>query len=340
MIIDKNFSPLMEECFNGRTFSAEETKALIHGMLDDTLSDIRIASVLTAFRFVSIPKENILAILESCREKSLLVNRELFPNIVDCGGTGSDNSQKIVNISTMASLVAAAAGACVAKFSGKSLSTKSGSSAMLKSLNISPIESEEDFEIGLKKNGIVFLDAATFYPSLKNLSDIRKTLGFKTIIDLIFPLANPIHLSGQVIGVYSKDVMPLVVDCLKELGRKRALVVHGEDGLDEVSVCSASYVSKLESDKVTHEVWKPSDFGIQLHNISSLLSTNLENNAQILLQVLNGKAPLAIMNAVEINAAAILWCAEKCSSISDALVLVRKAIDSGKALKTFEGWKD
>ncbi|MES2613842.1 MAG: anthranilate phosphoribosyltransferase [Bdellovibrionota bacterium] len=337
MIIDKNFSPLMEQCFCGKSFSVEETSALIHGMLDDTLSDIRIASVLTAFRFIDITKENILSIIGACREKATPLNKLTVSNIVDCGGTGGSTSQT-VHISTMASLVAAAAGARVAKFSGKSLSSKSGSSAVLKFLNISPAVNVEDIDLGLNKTGIVFLDAATFYPSLKNLSDIRKTLGFKTIIDLIFPLANPVQLSGQVVGVYHRDVMPLIISCLKDLGRKRALVVHGEDGQDEISVCSATYVSKLEDGKITHEVWKPADFDIKIHPVSQLRASNLENSAQVLLQVLSGKAPQSILDAVAVNAAGILWCAQMCNSVQEGLVLVKQAIETGKALKTFESW--
>ena len=328
----------MEQCFHGRTFSATETKALIHGMLDDTLSDIRIASVLTALRFIAITKENVIAIIESCHENSVTLGKLSFPNIVDCGGTGGFNNQT-VNISTMASIIAASAGAKVAKFSGKSLSTKSGSSSVLKHLNISPVHNEKEIEAGLKKTGIVFLNAASFYPSLKNLSEIRKTLGFKTIIDLVFPLANPIPLRGQVVGVYHPDLIHLMIECLKELGRKRALVVHGEDGLDEISVCSATTVAKLESNKIIHETWKPADFGLKTHDISQLQSTNLENNAQILMDVLQGKAPEAILNAVEINAAAILWSAQMCESMKEALLLAQKAIQSGKAFKTFESWQ-
>ena len=339
MIIDKNFSPLMERCFQGRSFSMEETKALIHGMLDDTLSDIRIASVLTAFRFIPLTAENIIAIVETCREKALSLKLSSQLNIVDCGGTGGGEKGKTAHISTMAALVAASTGALVAKFSGKSLSSKSGSSGLLQFLNIVPVKAPESAEQGLKKTGIIFLDAATFYPTLKSLSDVRKTLGFKTIIDLIFPLANPVNLSGQVVGVYHKNVMSLMSDCLKEIGRKRALVVHGEDGMDEISVCSATFVSRLCEGKIKAETWKPSDFGIKTHDVSELRVKNLENSAQIFLDVLNGKASQAITSAVEINAAAIVWCAEITNSIPEALSLVRQSIQSKKALKTFEKWK-
>jgi anthranilate phosphoribosyltransferase len=338
VIIDKNFSPLMERCFTGKAFSAEETKALMQSMLDDTLSDIRIASVLTAFRFISITKENVLAIIEACLEGSVQIPQLSIPNIVDCGGTGSDVVET-VNISTMSSLVAASAGAHVTKFSGKSLSAKSGSSSVLKYLDISPAEDEASILMGLKEVGIVFLNAADFYPTLKNLSEIRKTLGFKTIIDLVFPLANPVKLSGQVVGVYQKDIMQLMSECLRELGRKRALVVMGEDGLDEISVCAPTYISKLENNKIINEVWKPSDFNMKTHQLSELKALNVDTNAQILMQVVNGRASEAIMHAVEMNAAAILWCSNISDSIQDSLTQVRNAISSGKTLKTFEIWK-
>lgn len=339
MIIDKNFSPLMEQCFAGRPFSVEETEALIHSMLDDTLSDVRIASVLTAFRFTPMSKESILAIIHACQSKNTSLKHLNFPHLVDCCGTGGEGLNT-VNISTMASIVAAAAGANVAKFTGKSLSSKSGSSSVLKFLDIIPLDNAEDIEEGLKKVGLVFIDAGSFYAPLKNISSIRKTLGFKTIIDLIFPIANPLPLTGQVVGVYHRDVMSLIISCVKDIGRERALVVHAEDGLDELSVCSATYVAKLSNGKIVHEVWKPSDFGLKTYDISELKSSNFENNAFVFERVLQNDAPEAIVRAVEYNAAGILWCAKLCESIPEGLAMARENIESGKAMKTFEHWKN
>ncbi len=338
MIIDKNFSPLMEACFRQKTISRDEIQAMMHAMLEHTLSDVRMGAVLTALRFLPLTQDHVLDIVDICREKTnTIVTSKGYP-IVDCGGTGGER-RKMAHISTMAALVAASAGAKVAKFSGKSLSSKSGSSSLFQMLNILPIKNQDELEQGLEKIGIVFLDAATFYPSLKTLSDVRRTLGFKTILDLIFPLANPVSLSGQVVGVYDKEIMALMMESLKRLGRKRALVVYGDDGLDEISVCASTAVSRLCDGKVTHEVWKPSDFGFQISDVSELRGKSLENRAQMFQDLLTGHAPQAVVHAVEINAAALVWCAELTKTIPEALGLVRKALETKQALKTFEQWQ-
>ena len=338
MIIDKNFSPIMEQVFAGRGFSIDEAEALTHSMIDGTLSDVRIAAVLTGFRFLPISEDVIIRILNTIQEKNKKKNNQNLNHIVDCAGTGGDRLTTL-NILTTASIVAAGAGANVAKFTGVSVSNKSASSDVFQMLNLSPVQSVEQAYENIKDFKIAFLSSKTFYPTLKHLMDIRKTLGFKTIIDLLFPLANPVPLTGQFIGVYHKDCLPLLINCLKKLNKKRGMIAHGEDGLDEISVCSASYISKLENGKITHEVIKPSDFGIQNHQIKDLLGKDIEYNSRVLIDVLKNQAHPAVMDAVAMNTAATLWCAELCQDLKDGLKLARKAIQSGKALHVFEKWK-
>ena len=339
MIIDKNFSPIMEQVFAGRGFSIDEAEALTHSMIDGTLSDVRIAAVLTGFRFLPLSEEVIIRILKTIQEDNENDFNNTLPHIVDCGGTGGDRISSL-NILTMASFVAAGAGANVAKFAGIGISNKSGSSGdILQMLNILPAHSVEKAFEQIQKFHYSFLQSNTFYPTLKHLMDIRKTLGFKTIIDLVFPLANPVPLTGQFIGVYNKDSLPLMINCLKKLGRRRAIIAHGEDGLDEISVCSATYISKLENGKIIHEVIKPTDFGIKTHKIKELLGKDIEYNTKVLIDALKNEAQPAVMDAVIINAAATLWCAELCENLSDGLKLAKDVITSGKAIKVLETWK-
>ncbi|WP_186645701.1 anthranilate phosphoribosyltransferase [Fluviispira vulneris] len=339
MIIDKNFSPIMEQVFAGRGFSKDETSALVHSMIDGTLSDMRVAAVLTGFRFITLTEEIVIAILNAIREKNPIFDSHDLESVVDCGGTGGDHTST-VNISTTAAIVAAGAGANIAKFAGKSISSKSGSSDVLKTLDLTPATTLKVAYENIKKFNIAFLPSNIYFPNLKHLAHIRKTLGFKTIIDLVYPLANPMKLTGQLVGVYSKDSLPLMINCLKNLGRKRAIVAHGEDGLDEISVCSATYIAKLENGKITHEVLKPSEFGIKTHKIKDLIGKDIEYNTKILLDVLKNDAHPAIMDAVIINTAAILWCAEKCDTISEGIEIAKHSISSASALATLEKWKN
>lgn len=333
MIIDKNFSPLMERVFFGKSFSQEETQALVHSMMDGTLSDLRIASVLTAFQFLNASSEVIGAIIGALDKKyPISLNSDHFQNLVDCGGTGGRHTFSL-NISILASLVAASAGAVVAKFSGQRALNKSENGNILNLLDIPLANTVEQATEYLGKTGIAFLYATSFYPRLKDLNDIRKTLGFRTIMDVVFPLANPFQLTGQVVGVYHKDLMPLMIHCLKKLGRKRALVVHAESGFDEISVCAATYISQLDSGKITHHVWKPGDFGFQTHSYEDMKPAHVDLTTEVIFDILENKIHPAIIHALEWNAAAILWCAEKCNSIQEGVFMARHAIESGKAVK-------
>jgi anthranilate phosphoribosyltransferase len=341
MIIDKNFSPIMEQVFAGRSFSADEAEALIHSMIDGTLSDIRTAAVLTGFRFLPLSEDIIIGILKIIKESIIKENNNNNLNninLVDCSNICFERGSSL-NILTIAAIVAAGTGAHVAKFVGTGMTNKSSTCELLESLNLLAADSLDHAFSQIQNCNITFLKFNTVYPTLKHLMEIRKTLGFKTIIDLILPLATPMPLSGQFIGMHSRELLPLMVSCLQKLGRKRAIIAHAEDGLDEISVCSATYIFKLENNKISHEVLNPVDFGIKLHNSNKLLGKDIEFNAQVMLDVLKNQAYPAVMDAVTINAAAILWCAELCADLFTGLKMAKDAISSGKCLKLFEIWK-
>jgi anthranilate phosphoribosyltransferase len=184
------------------------------------------------------------------------------------------------------------------------------------------------------------LDAVSFYPDLKELSEVRKTLGFKTIFDLVFPLLNPFPLTGQLVGVYTDEVIPLMIQTLKSLGRRRALVVHGQDGTDEISVCANTHVAKLEQGQIVEETWKPEDFGFARYHCEELVGFHVEQNARVVEKVMAGKAPPAIQSTAVLNAGAVLWCAELCTSVHEGVHLVQAAIAKGEGvafLKAIQG---
>lgn len=339
MIIDKNFSPIMEQVFAGRGFSTDEAEALTHSMIDGTLSDVRIAAVLTGFRFLPISEEIIIKILKTIQAQNVFKLQEQIKPFVDCNGTGGERITTL-NIMTAAAIVASAAGVAVAKFTEVGSTQKSNSIDVLQLLNIFPAINIEKAIEQIEQDNITFLSSKIVYPTLKHLMTIRKTLGFKTIIDLILPLANPFPLFGQFIGVFQKDYIPLFINCLKFLNRTRGLVAHGEEGVDEISVCSASYISKLENGKIKHEIIKPSDFGFPIYEIKELLGKDIEYNSKILIDTLKNKSKAAVIDAVAINAAATIWCAGKCNSLQEGLILAKQTIASGKAFHILEALKN
>lgn len=338
MIIDKNFSLIMEKAMNLKAFSVDETRALVRSIMENTVTEVRIGAILTAFRFTHFSEEHILAIVDEIKQKARVLDFNSTKKIVDYGSTGG-NDYHSLNVGTVCSIVAASLGAVVTKFSGRDVSGKIGSGEVLKMLNIPPVRKIEDIDFFFNKVNIAYMPATFFYPILKELSDMRKTLGFKTMIDFVFPLAIPLNLYGQIIGAYRRDLLPLLINCMKSLGRSRALAIYGADGSDEISICGETFVSKLENGKITNEVWRPEDFGFNSFDLKQFkYARSVEKNSHIILDVVHGRANEAIEAAVLINSAALLWCAEKCDSIVDGIKLAKKSIVSGMSLKTLQDW--
>lgn len=338
MIIDKNFSRIMEQVFSGKRFTREETRALVDSMIDGAMSDVRIAAVLTGLRFAPLTEEIMLGAIDSAQRHTPRQTYGEFQHLVDCSGTGGD-SLLTVNISTMAALVAAAAGAQVAKFGSRSVMGRCGSADVLEAVGVRLAQTAGDVTFDLSHVGISFLYSPAFYPGLRHISAVRKSLGFHTLFDVLVPLANPVALKGQLIGVYAADLQVLLAKCLVEMGRERALVVHSDEGLDEISVCGPTRVIKVMRGTQSAEIWKPADFGIQSASPKDLQGGGAEENSRIFLEVIQGVRQGPILDAVLINAAAVLWCAGVCDHVKDGLLLARTAITSGAARVKLESWQ-
>jgi anthranilate phosphoribosyltransferase len=338
MMIDKSFSPMMEQIFSGHRLSREEVSKLVDAMVEGRLSDVRIAAVLTGLRFAPWNSEIMMGALTSVLRHVEVPPTYAPQGIVDCSGTGGDSSQT-VNISTMAGVVASACGARVAKFGSRSVTSRCGSADVLEAQGIPLSTRLEDVQKDIESVGISFLYAPAFYSELRHISQVRRSLGFHTIFDVLVPLANPLPLQGQLLGVYSKDLQVVVGKCLSELGRKRALVVHSDDGLDEVSVCGPTQILKVEGSIQSVEIWKPQDFGFKMWNMEQLRGGGVEENVRAFVQVLEGVEATAVSDAVLFNAAAILWTAQICDDLKIGLEMARHAMVSGQAKSLFEKWK-
>jgi anthranilate phosphoribosyltransferase len=333
---DSVFSQFMEHLFAGARLQRSEMRSFTDAILHSNLSDIRIASLLTAFRLTPLTQDIVLGALESLTQ-SQSASRSL-PHMVDNSGTGGDGSHTY-NISTMAAVVASASGAKVAKFGTRSISSRCGSADVLEAMGVRLSRSLTSMNAQLEQNNLSYLYAPALFPALQHLSVVRKSLGFHTIFDLLVPLANPAPLAGQLVGVYSPDIQILVARCLQDLGRQRALVVHSEDGLDEISVCGPSRVIQLLDGQHNAEIWTPADFGLPTYKKDALRGAGIEENALCFVNTLAGKNPGAVEDAVVINAAATLWCASVVSSMNSGIDLAREAIRNGKASQALEHWR-
>lgn len=359
---DSVFSQFMEQLFAGARLQRQEARKFMDAILQSSLSDARVAAILTAFRLTPLSQDIVMGALESLTQlafKPPQMHTHVPPHshipvfkapatrpvefkkerhLVDNSGTGGDGSSTF-NISTMAAIIASSCGAKVAKFGTRSISSRCGSADVLEALGVNLSRSLEAMQLQLEKLNLSYLYAPALFPALQHLAVVRKSLGFHTIFDLLVPLANPAPLSGQLVGVYSEDIQVLVARCLQDLGRQRALVVHSEDGLDEISVCGPSRVIQLMDGRQNVEIWSPHDFDIPTYQRDALRGAGIEENAQCLINTLNGRNPGAVEDAVILNAAATLWCAAKVDSIPEGIARARACIQSGDAGQTFELWR-
>lgn len=257
---------------------------------------------------------------------------------IDVCGTGGD-CLGTFNISTAVSFVIAGAGAKVVKHGNRSVSSKSGSADVLEKLGVSIEIPQEKLQEILDEAGMIFLFAPHYHPSMAKIKEIRKAIGKPTIFNLLGPLVNPVNLDYQIIGVYDRDKCVVVAEALLNLGIKEAMVVHGADGLDELSTTGENLVYHIKNGKIKKEYLSPESIGLKKAEIKELLGGDAEENAQIILNILNGEKG-AKREIVLLNSAAALVVSGIAKDFKDGVKKAAESIDSGEALKVLEKLKN
>ncbi len=258
------------------------------------------------------------------------------PGAVDCCGTGGDASGTY-NISTAVALVSAACGVPVAKHGNRASTSKSGAADVLEALGVNLDLSPAQLERALEKTGFAFLMAPRHHEAMKHVREARKKLGAKTIFNLLGPLANPAGIKRQLIGVYSRKWVRPIAETLNNLGAEKAWVVHGSDGLDEITVTGPTHVAILDNGAITEKTMAPADFGLPVSGAKDLLGGGAEENAQALLAVLKG-AKNAYRDMVLANAAAVLCIAGAAQTLHEGVAMAAQKIDDDSALQLLEDY--
>jgi len=251
-------------------------------------------------------------------------------DVLDTCGTGGDETGTF-NISTAVALVVAGAGVPVVKHGNRSVSSKSGSADVLAALGV-PLEAScEHARRSLDEAGLAFCFAPHFHPALRHVAPIRKKLGFPTIFNCLGPLANPAGAQHQLLGVGRPRLLDLLAGALALLGTRHAFVVHGSDGLDEVTLSGITHVRRVTDGAVQSEEWSPDDFGLPRVTLDQVRVADADASAKLLLEVLEGKAGPAL-HLVLANAAAALLAAQKVVDLKEGVRIARQAVEAGKAL--------
>jgi len=255
---------------------------------------------------------------------------------VDTCGTGGDGAETI-NISTAAALLAAAAGVPVAKHGNRSVSSRCGSADVLEAAGVRLDLAPDAMAAVHDEIGIAFLFAPRLHPAMKAVMPVRRALGVRTVFNLLGPLTNPAGVTRQVIGVWGPEVQDLMASALAELGARRALVVHSEDGLDEISVNAPTRVLEVRDGRVGDE-WRvdPAELGISVNDPESLTGGDVNDNLRRMRAILGGKEISAASHAVALNAAAALYVGGQASTIAQGLEISQQTLRSGAGLDILE----
>lgn len=316
----------------GIDLSEKEMIGAMKDIMEGNASDAQIASFLTALRMKGETVLEITGAAKVMREKSARINAPEFT--VDTCGTGGDMAHTF-NISTTTALITAACGVPVAKHGNRSVSSRSGSADVLEALGVKIDLRPEAVEECLKATGFGFLFAPLFHPAMKYAVGPRREMGIRTIFNILGPLTNPANAKRQVLGVFSDELTKPLAEALGNLGTIHAFVVHGEDGLDEITITDRTKVSELKNNRVDTYYIAPEDLGLSRAKIEDLIGGTAEENSKITLGILNGeKGPKR--DIVLMNTAAALIAGDAAKTLSDAVKKASHAIDSGAALKKLE----
>lgn len=328
---------LLNRLISWEPLSESTAHTVATAMLDGEYAAIESAALLTAMQMRGESVDELCGFARAVRERSIRVE-SCDGDIIDTCGTGGSGLDR-VNISTAAAIVAAAAGCKVAKHGNRAVSGRTGSSDVLQALGISLDESPVKATQRLESHGIAFLHAPHFHPGLRNIADLRRTLGFRTIFNLVGPLANPAGVRHQLIGVSSGLLLNDFVLTLRKLGSKRVLAVHGHDGADEITLTCPTSVCELYDGAIREYQITPEQFGLARCDGNALLGGNAPENARVIRSAL-GNQDSPTRDVILINTAAAIYIGGVAASIDEGLVIARESIRSGRALAKLDALRN
>jgi len=316
--------------FNKQGLTRGQMREALSPILAGEASPALIGAFLAALRVKGETSEEIIGAVELLREKATRIKLQ-SQNVVDTCGTGGDASGTF-NISTASALVAAAAGAVVAKHGNQAISSACGSANVLAQLGLDLERTPDQVAACIDATGLGFLFAPKYHSALRHVGPIRQELKQRTLFNLLGPLLNPAGARRQVMGVYAAQWLLPVAQTLLELGSERVMVVHAQDGLDEISLCAPTLIAEVNQGQISEYTLNPQDWGFTFCSPADLKGGDAPYNAQLILEILKG-TPGPKRDVVVLNAAAALLVAGKANNFKDALVLAGRALDEGQALK-------
>ncbi|MGI8504231.1 MAG: anthranilate phosphoribosyltransferase [Hassallia sp.] len=355
---DQNWSDLLKQLLDKRSLTVSQSADLMQGWLTEAIPPVLTGAILAAIQAKGVSVEELVGMAGVLQSQSRLGTRDWglgtgqessqspIP-LIDTCGTGGDGASTF-NISTAVAFVAAAAGVKVAKHGNRSASSKTGSADVLEALGINLNASPEKVESAVDVVGMTFLFAPGWHPALKAVAALRKTLKVRTVFNLLGPLVNPMRPTGQIIGVSDPLLLEAIAQALSQLGCRRAIALHGREKLDEAGLADITYLAVLQDQKVRSITLNPLELGLSHAPTEALCGGDVQENAEILKAVLQGKGTQAQQNVVALNTALALQVGEVFDSNStdilescvQGIALAKEVLQSGAAWTKLEQLAD
>jgi anthranilate phosphoribosyltransferase len=331
---NKVLCALLPRLMRGEDLERAEATALLEALLESSATDAQIAAALIALSVKGETVEELAGMAEAMRARAVRINSR-HASFIDTAGTGSSHA-KTFNVSTAAAFVIAGAGLAVAKHGSRAATSRSGSADVLTALGVGVTASPEVSEKCLDELGICFMFAPLYHGATARVAGVRRELGVRTTFNLLGPLTNPAGATRQIIGVWHRALIEPVAQTLVALGTEHAWVVHGSDGLDEVTLEGETFVAEARAGEVMTFQIAPQDFGLEPARLLHLRGGDAEANAQTIRTVLDGTRRDAARSLVVANAAAALFVGGSSPDLHTAARLAEESIDSGAALRKLE----
>ncbi|WP_017755578.1 anthranilate phosphoribosyltransferase [Calidifontibacillus oryziterrae] len=325
------FKNILNKCVNGELLTEQEAQSVMDEIMTGKASQGQIASLISLLRFRGETVDELVGFSKSMRAHMTHVEYE-DESVIDTCGTGGDGASTF-NISTTSTIILSSLGVKVAKHGNRAVSSTSGSADVLEYLGINIQATPEEAKESMNENGMSFLFAPLYHAAMRYAATPRKDIGFRTIFNILGPIANPANCKYQLIGVYDTTFADKMAQALHRLGSKRVLLVTGRDGLDECTITTESDIVELNDGKITRTVITPEQFGLERGTMDEIRVSSVSESARVLEDVLSGRGNKGATNIVLLNAGVGLYAAEKAKSIKDGVKMAKAAIDQGLALQ-------
>jgi len=332
---------LLQQLLDRQSLSVAQAASLMQGWLAEAVPPALSGAILAALQAKGVAAEELVGMVQVLQVQALEPSQPLRSAsqsqtpLIDTCGTGGDGASTF-NISTAVAFVAAAAGVKVAKHGNRSASSKAGSADVLEALGINLAAETQQVQAALDEVGITFLFAPGWHPAFKAIAPLRQTLKVRTVFNLLGPLLNPLQPTGQVLGVYRSALIETVAEALNQLGTRRAIVLHGRERLDEAGLADATDMAVLANQQVQIRVLNPGDLGLETAPTAALRGGTVQDNAEILTAVLQGRGTQAQQAVVALNAALALVVGEAVpdltlESVAQGVAIAQEILESGAA---------